>query len=328
MGRVLTLLISWAALGVPSVAAQDWVSQALPERSFDFGTVARGSKVLHSFRLVNRTNREIHIADWRTKCGCTEVHVGAREVPPGTQTTIEAVVDTTRFQGFKASGLTLVIDRPSFIEVDLNLTCFIQGEVSLNPGQVDFGIVRRGANPTVTLTMNYAGTHPDFAVTRMRTRSGDVTGKVQKSASQGHAQFIVTATLNPTLETGYFRDEITLFTNDPAVPTIPISVSAQVQSAVTISPSVLNLGRLRPGQVIRKTVMVRAAQPFRLSTLKASGEDLSVTADADEARPSHTVNLTFKAPERPGPYHGVCEITTDLKDEPVARVSTFATVGP
>jgi hypothetical protein len=101
-----------------------------------------------------------------------------------------------------------------------------------------------------------------------------------------------------------------------------------VQSAVTISPSVLNLGRVRPGQVIRKSILVRASQPFRLAALKASAEDLSVTADADEARPAHTVNLTFKAPERPGPYHGICEITTDLKDEPVARVSTFATVGP
>jgi hypothetical protein len=327
MGRVTTFLISWAVLGLPGVAGPDWVSQALPERSFDFGTVARGSKVLHSFRLLNRTNHEFHIADWRTKCGCTEVRVGAREIPPGTQTVIEAMIDTTKFQGYKATGLTLVIDRPSYVEVELNLTCFIQGEVVLNPGQVDFGIVRRGTNPTVTLTMNYTGSHPNFAVTRMRTRTSDVTGKVQKTA-QGLAQFILTATLSPTLEAGPFRDEITLFTNDPAVPTIPISVSAQVQSAVTISPSILNLGRVRPGQMIRKAILVRAAQPFRLAEVKASNEALSVSPDDDDARPAHTINLTFKAPERPGPYHAVCEITTDLKDEPVARVSTFATVGP
>jgi hypothetical protein len=327
MGRVTILLSTWAAIGVQGVAAQDWVSQTFPERSFDFGTVARGSRVLHSFRLINRTNQEIHIADWRTKCGCTEVRVGAREIPPGTQTIIEAAIDTTKFQGFKASGLTLVIDRPGHIEVDLNLTCFIQGEVTLNPGQVDFGIVRRGTTPTITLTMSYAGSRPDFAVTRMRTRTSDVTGKVQK-ASPGSAQFVITATLNPTVDAGYFRDEITLLTNDPAVPSIPISVSAQVQSAVTIAPSVLNLGRVRPGQVVHKTVLVRAAQPFKLTELKASDDDLSATPDPDGARLMHTVNLTFKAPTRPGPYHGVCEIGTDLKDEPVARVSAFATVAP
>src|SRR4051794_19383897 len=123
MGRVSSLLLVSAALAIPPAAdAQDWVASAFPERAFDFGTVARGSKILHAFKLFNRTNQEIHIADWRTKCGCTEVRVGSRVIPPGTLTVIEAVIDTTKFQGYKASGLTLVIDRPSFVEVDLNLT--------------------------------------------------------------------------------------------------------------------------------------------------------------------------------------------------------------
>src|SRR3954464_2327174 len=131
MCRVLTLIVVWAALAIPPAGAQDWVASAFPERSFDFGTVARGSKVLHTFKLLNRTDQEIHIANWRTKCGCTEVRVGAREIPPGTQTVIEAVIDTTKFQGYKSSGLFLVLDRPSVVEVELNLTCFIQGEVVL-----------------------------------------------------------------------------------------------------------------------------------------------------------------------------------------------------
>ena len=109
---------------------------------------------------------------------------------------------------------------------------------------------------------------------------------------------------------------------------IPISVSANVQSAVTVSPSVLNLGRVRPGEVVKKTILVRSAQPFKLTEVKPGNDELSATPDPDGARPLHTVNLTFKAPAQPGPYHAVCEITTDLKDEPIARVSTFATVGP
>src|SRR3954451_11056380 len=161
MGRMTTFLVAWTALALPNAGAQDWVSAVFPERAFDFGTVARGSKVHHTFKLLNRTNQEIHIADTRTKCGCTEVRVGSRDIPPGTQTIIEAVIDTTKFQGYKASGLTLVIDRPSFVEVDLNLTCFIQGEIVLNPGQVDFGIVHRGTRPSVSLTVKYLGSRPD-----------------------------------------------------------------------------------------------------------------------------------------------------------------------
>ena len=330
MCRVTTFFVVWAALAIAPAGAQDWVSTAFPEKSFDFGTVARGSKILHTFKLYNRTNQDIHIADWRTKCGCTEVRVGAREIPPGTLTYIEAVIDTTKFQGFKASGLTLIIDRPSHVEVDLNLTCFIQGEIVLNPGQIDFGIVRHSSQPTVNLTMTYTGGRPDFAINRMQTRFADVTVKSKElsRSADGSAQFLLTATLNPSVANGLFREEVTLYTNDPAIPTLPITVTANVQSAVTVSPSVLNLGRVRPGQVVKKTILIRSSQPFKLTELKPSDEDLSATPDPDGSRPLHKVDLTFKAPARSGPYHAVCEFATDLKDEPNAKLSTFATISP
>src|SRR5437764_6232446 len=113
MRRMILSWAAWALVAATTAHAQSWVGSVFPERSFDAGTVARGSKVRHTFRLVNRLDQEVRIADWKTKCGCTEVRVGARSIPPGTQTTIEAVLDTTKFLGFKPSGLTLVLDLPS-----------------------------------------------------------------------------------------------------------------------------------------------------------------------------------------------------------------------
>src|SRR4051812_47477295 len=81
MFRVTSFLMAWTALAIPPAGAQDWVASAFPERSFEFGTVARGSKLIHAFKVLNRTNQEIHIADYRTKCGCTQVRLGAREIP-------------------------------------------------------------------------------------------------------------------------------------------------------------------------------------------------------------------------------------------------------
>ena len=76
--------------------------RVFPERTHDFGIVARGSQVRYSFPVINRTEMEVRIVDWKTKCGCTNVRVGSKVIPPGTQTTIEATIDTTRFQGHKA----------------------------------------------------------------------------------------------------------------------------------------------------------------------------------------------------------------------------------
>lgn len=331
MRRVPILTIAaWALLATHPVGAQSWVDSVFPERTFDFGNVARGSKIHHTFRLINRTGYEIRIADWRTKCGCTEVKVGARVIPNGTQTSVEAVIDTTKFSGRKDSGLTLIIDQPSFVEVDLNLSCFIRSDITLLPGQVDFGTVQRAASPKVSLQLNYAGGDPNWQVTKMKTQSHHVKAELKPlgSTGDGQQQFLLTATLQPSVPNGYFKDEITLETNDPSGANIPVSIMANVQTAVVVSPSIINLGRVKPGATVTKKVLVRSAQPFKLTTLKGSKDELSGKPDPEGARSLHTVDITFKAPDQAGPFNAVFEIATDLKDEPPATLRTFATIAP
>jgi hypothetical protein len=329
MRRACALLAAWVLLAAGPASAQDWIATVFPERSKDLGTVARGSKVRHAFRIVNTTNQDIKILNWRTKCGCTEVRVGAREIPPGTQTVVEAVLDTTKFQGYKASGLTLVLEKPSFLEVDLDLTCFIRGDVMLSPGAIDFGLVGRTGKPTVTLNLSYAGGQADWQVTKMQTVSAAVTATLQElSRSEGAVQYQVLATLNPSAPPGYFKDELTLLTNDPASPHIPISVSAHVQAGVTLSPSIINLGHVRRGATIQKTVLLRSSQPFQITAVKPAKGDVEATRPPDASRPIHTLTVAVKMPSQPGPYNAVLEVTTDLKDEPPVSLTTFATVDP
>ena len=331
MRLVPTVAALLLALASPQVGrAGDWTEEVFPDRAHDFGTVARGSKVRHSFKIVNSTPNEIHIESWRVKCGCTDVRVGAREIPPGTQTVVEAVVDTTKFEGYKSSGLVLVIDRPLRFEIDLSLTCFIRGDLTLNPGQVDFGVVNRSAKPKVELTLNYAGGRPDWAISEMATISDHIVAEVreQSRSAGGQASYLLTATLKPSAPIGFFKDEITLKTNDPQSPKIPVSVSAVVQSNVTISPSVINLGRIKAGETAQKTIIVRSSQPFKIAAMKASKPEITLGPAPDQSRPTQTVTFTFKAPATPGPFNATVEVETDLKDEPPARLTAFATVVP
>ncbi len=333
MRRTMLMGLLGMVISSPVVRAQglDWVASALPERAYDFGTVARGSQIHHSFPLINRSDQEIRIADWRTKCGCTNVRVGAKVIPPGTQTTIEATIDTTKFLGYKPSGLTLIFDRPAFVEVDLNLTCFIRGDIVMTPGQIDFGIVRRSDKmPPASLTLTYAGGRSDWEVTKMKTQSSKLKAELRELSrtADGQINYSLTATLQPGVSNGYFKDEITLLTNDQNSPSIPISVVANIQSAVAVTPTIINFGGLRPGQSVSKTVVVRSAQPFSITRLSPSQEDLQPGEDEKGPRAVHQLKLTFKAPEQTGPYHATLTIETDIKDEPPALLKTFATVVP
>ena len=86
-------------------------------------------------------------------------------------------------------------------------------------------------------------------------------------ARGGPVQWTVSATLQPSITNGYFKDEITLITNDTPPQTIPISVVANVQSAVSVTPSIINFGPIRAGQSVSKVVHVRSPSPFSLTKL-------------------------------------------------------------
>ena len=337
MHRTLLFWIASSTLSIVAGSAcradADWLTTVFPERGHDFGTVARGSQIRHSFPVINTTNEDIRIVDKRTKCGCTDVKIGAYVIPPGTQTTVEATINTTNFQGYKASGLTLILDRPVFVEVDLNLTCFIRGDIVMNPGQFDFGILRRSAKPpTAAITLTYAGGRPDWDIVKMKTQTDRVKAEAREvgRSADGQINWQITTTLQPGVPNGYFKDQITLVTNDSPAQTIPISVVANVQSAVSVTPSIINLGRVRPGETITRAnlVHVRGRSPFSLNKLSPSSPAL----EAEEVRPGssadHVLTLKLRAPQETGGFHAVLKVETDLKDEPVSQLKVFATVSP
>jgi hypothetical protein len=324
---------SVSCLGAANVAAgadePGWVAQVFPERTYQFGNVARGSVVRYAFPIVNRTEFEVRIVSWETKCGCTNVRVGSKVIPPGTQTTIEATIDTTRFQGPKASGLKLFLDRPSVTVVDLNVNCFIRTDITMAPGLIDFGVVRPSEKPpSSALTLNYSGGRPGWEIADMKTQTAKVKAVAKElgRSADGRIQWNITATLATGISNGYFKDEIILITNDSPPQTIPISVVANIQSAVSVSPSIINFGSLKPGQSVSKTVRLRSSTPFSITSLTGSEAGLEAKEEKTGSAPDHTVNITLKAPDSSGPFHAVLKVESDLKDEPPAQIKTFATI--
>ncbi|CAN5830806.1 DUF1573 domain-containing protein [soil metagenome] len=335
----LALVLSLACLARPLPARvqarASWAEIVFPERQHDFGTVAKGTKLRHSFRVVNSTNTDIRITNYKTRCGCTDVRLGAQVIPPGTQTTIEATLDTTQFDKYKPSGLTLEVEGPNRARanVELNLTCFIRAEVTLNPGQVDFGTVGRSSKPQAVAELTYSGRRTDWQLDRSQHASKALTARIEElgRTAQGHVRYRIIAILDPeALEDGRFRDQITLYTNDPEAPQIPVMVTAIVQSSVVVSPAVITVGTLRPGQTIERTILVRSVsnRPFRITGFQTEAGEFLLPELTEGARPLYQLKVALKAPDRAGPHHAVLRIETDVEGEPPAKLSAFATITP
>ena len=152
-----------------------------------------------------------------------------------------------------------------------------------------------------------------------------VAKELDRSAD-GQVRWLVTATLQPGLRNGFFKDEITLITNDSPRQTIPISVVANVQDALSVTPSIINFGQVRAGQSVTKVVRVRSSSSLHHHRAGREPDRTQGCGTDDRRRTDHTINIALQAPATAGPYHAVVKIESDLKDEPPAQIKTFATI--
>ena len=309
MRRLSMFWIAWSgfAIGIaPARGRLRLVDDRVPRTGLRFGNVARGSQIRHAFPVVNRTDSDIRIADWRTKCGCTDVKVGARVIPPGTQTTVEATINTTNFQGYKPSGLTLILDRPVFVEVNLNLTCFIRGDILMNPGQVDFGTLRRSAKlPSATLELTYAGGRSDWDIVQMKTQTDRIKARPGRSVGPPTAR---SAGRSPRRSSPAFPTA-TSRTRSRSSPTIRPprrSPSPSWPTSRRASPSrrrsSISAGSARrDGHPAPTSCMFARRPPFSLSKVSRHRAGAGGRGAHAGARSDHVLNLKLKAPKAPGP---------------------------
>ena len=124
--------------------AQDWARKMFEKTTFDFGTLARGAKAIHTFKLKNIYEETVHITGVRSTCGCTTVEIKHPTVKTFETAEIVADFNTVAFRGTHSSTLTVIIDQPFPAEVQLQVYGNVRTDVVIEPGLVSFGSVAPG----------------------------------------------------------------------------------------------------------------------------------------------------------------------------------------
>ena len=178
--RIVTAVllgVFWAC--VTPVAAQDWAKSLFESHRHDFGVVARGGKAEYSFKITNRYQQAIHIAEARSSCGCTTPVVTADRISSGETGEVLAKFNTRSFLGQKEATITVVIDEPAYAEVQLNVSGFIRSDVVFTPGSVNFSDVQVGDEAVTPIEISYAG-RVDWAITDVRSRNDHLSVELAK----------------------------------------------------------------------------------------------------------------------------------------------------
>ena len=327
MKHLVTIILIWLTTAVAGeVNAQDWARKMFEETSHNFGAVGRGSKQEYSFEFTNIYQEEVRIASARSTCGCATVRVSQDVLKTFEKGEVIVVYNTRSFLGAKGSTITVVFDRPFYAEVQLTVSGYVRSDVVFNPGSVDFGTIEAGKGTETKIDLAYAG-RDDWEIIDIRSANEHFEVELDELArGSGRINYAMLVRLKPSAPVGYINDQLTIVTNDGGARTMTLSVEGQVQSPLSVSPASLFLGVLEPGQTVRRTVVVRGNQPFRIVGIRCDDEHFTFSDPPEDSKQLHFLPVEFTAGNGDSNVARKITIDTDLAGHLSADFMATATI--
>jgi hypothetical protein len=309
------LAIALAALLAAASAAdaKEWARKMFKVTTHDFGHVAHGAKAEVTFEIQNLYEEDVHIADVRTSCGCTTPTITKPTLKTWEKGSIIASFNTRSYLGQRNSTLTVVIDKPFYAEVPLTISGYIHSDVDLQPGAVALGDVALGAGAEQKTTITYRG-RGAWQITDVRSANDHFEVELSDPMRQpGQISYVMVVRLKAGAPAGMIQDQLTVVTNDPKMPHVTLPVEGRVVPPLSISPSPLLFGRMRPGQTATKQLVVTGKQPFKITAIHtAEGAPLEFRSSPDVVKKVHLVPVIITVGEDPGDFDYEVQISTDL----------------
>jgi hypothetical protein len=311
---LVVVLVTRITAQNPTPVTVGWAEKMIKDNpAHDFGTVPRGGKLIHRFPITNIYAVRMEIVSLVSGCGCVTATAAKRVLEPRETTYIEVVMDTSRIQGGqqKAVAVRFTVG-PEFVSsAEVRVSASVRGDIVFNPGQFNFGNVPRGQAPVMAVDVEYAGNLP-WQIQEITIRKDfpfTITSK-ELYRQPGRVGYQLQLTLKADAPAGSIKEDLYLKTNDPASPTVPVLVEANVLPALAVAPNPLNLGAVKVGEVLVRRVVVRGNKPFVVTGVDGGSE---VTA-AGELRTApaavQTLTLNIKL-DKQGDFQKTVEIKSD-----------------
>lgn len=307
-----------------AASAQEWALKMFNTTSHDFGTVAKGSKAEYRFQIKNLYEEDLKIVKLASSCGCTNVRVSKRELKTFETADVIADFNTRDHTGHKSATLTVVVECVSLAEVQLRVTGFIRSDVVTQPGEIDFGTVDQGATAIQKLQVIYAG-RDDWKILDAKTADPWYEVEMNEvSRGNGRVVYDLLVRLTKNAPVGYVKDQLILVTNDAQAREFPIDMQGRIASDITISPTKLFIGVVRPGQKVTKSLVVRGKKPFKITEVTC-GDKCFQIEPSPEAKVVHLIPVVFTAGKEAGRVSQKISIHTDQGSN-VPAFTAFAEV--
>ena len=326
MNRIIWVLLAFAATPLAAVA-EDGVQIPWGNKFFvpkdpppvvvhDFGTVPWGTTLTHRFNITNIYAVPMQIVeDPKVSCGCVRIVRYTQKLAPRETGFVEIEMDGRRFEGAKAVTITARFGPQYQSTAILQVRAFGRTDVTLKPGQINFGVVAQGQQPAQIVEIAYKGQQINWQIGAIDTSNApSVIAQIQRlPAAAGGITYRLTATLKAEASSGVLQEQIFLKTNDPASPVLSIPISGAVHSPLqVVQGPIVKLESVAVGEETVKIIMVRGNKPFQINDVIGQGDGLTVKYQRFPLFVQN-VTITFK-PTQAGELRRRLTITTDQKE--------------
>ena len=287
--------------------------------SHDFGTVAKGSQLKFSFRMTNIYKVPLEITSIRPECGCVTVTKSTNVIQPNETAELHINMDGRRITGPKTVKIHVTVG-PQFISTaTLSVSAATRQNVELNPGEIVFGVVHRGATPTQIIDVQHSGganwrfdeiiknSNAPFEL-----RVEDLKGRL----GAGKTGYRIFATLKADATPGEFKQEVLLKTNDPATQILTFFISGNVLAPLVATPPTWEVSVPKLGAPVDRKVSIMGSQPFRITRVDGQGQGLSAIFDPNLMATMHLVIIRCQM-DQPGDLHRTLLIVSNLDNQSV-----------
>lgn len=305
--RIVALCFALVSLGTATATfAQPgtWADKLFEKLEQDFGVVAKNSEAKYRLKLKNPHPDPVHIRQVRTKCTCAQVKASTDTLAPGEEGYIEIVFDTAKYERHKDTTMIVEFDRPQFSEVHIPIKAYINPDVILTPGAINFEVVNKGEAVTRTIDIRYTSRQGTAITSLFNSKKNAklLNAQLQEIGRNGPLiNYELTVTLSPDAPEGDLREQMALITNDPMTPQIAILVEGHVEAPFRVTNKLVDFGTYPPGHRRSVNLVITGKEEFDIEKIESDHtEGVFEVRLPKSPRKTHVLEMTMIFPDEPG----------------------------
>lgn len=217
---MFSINLAWAA--TPGISTEQSI--------FNFGEIAEGAKVDHTFRFKNTGDAPLVINKVSSSCGCTAALLSEDVVQPGASGEVKTTFDSKGFSGAVTKTIYLYTNDPRQSKAAFQLKGTVKKEISVHPARLRFNGMKADTPTRATITLINGG-EKNLFLSDLKTTSQELTGNLSTNHLAPGEKAELEITVIPEEGKKRFSGYVTLRTSSPRNPLLRIPVTGSLTEA-------------------------------------------------------------------------------------------------